>query len=277
MKDIMAWQTKNAVVEISKEDSRKDKQLLKYKGRYQNETINRNMRSIKWFLRWAKLNGYEVDETCLHYKSIYNEDKPVIFLTWEELMRVYKYDLSNRPELDKTRDMFCFCCFTSLRYSDMINLKWSNIKNDSIEVVTIKTSDTIIIDLNDYSREIIEKYRGNNNRIDGKVFKEKSSQKMNVRLKEIAKLCGIDTPIHIVEMYGSERREFTVPKYELIGTHCGRRTFICNALSMGIAPNIVMKWTGHSDYKAMKPYIDIADNIRKESMSLFNKNDIDKK
>ena len=50
------------------------------------------------------------------------------------------------------------------------------------------------------------------------------------------------------------------PKYELIGTHTGRRTFICNALSLGIPAQVVMKWTGHSDYKAMKPYIDIADD-----------------
>ena len=44
---------------------------------------------------------------------------------------------------------------------------------------------------------------------------------------------------------------------KLAGTHTGRRTFIVNALSLGITPNIVMKWTGHSDYKAMKPYIDM--------------------
>ena len=43
------------------------------------------------------------------------------------------------------------------------------------------------------------------------------------------------------------------PKWELVGTHTGPRTFIVNALSMGITPNVVMKWTGHSDYKAMKP------------------------
>lgn len=30
------------------------------------------------------------------------------------------------------------------------------------------------------------------------------------------------------------------------------RTFIVNAMSRGIAPNVDMKWTGHSDYKAMK-------------------------
>ncbi len=31
-----------------------------------------------------------------------------------------------------------------------------------------------------------------------------------------------------------------------------------------------MKWTGHSDYKAMKPYIDIADSIKANAMSRFD-------
>ena len=31
-----------------------------------------------------------------------------------------------------------------------------------------------------------------------------------------------------------------------------------------------MKWTGHSGYKAMKPYIDIADDIKASAMSKFN-------
>ena len=40
----------------------------------------------------------------------------------------------------------------------------------------------------------------------------------------------------------------------------------CFALSQGIAPQVVMKWTGHSDYKAMKPYIDVADSIKAHYM-----------
>ena len=28
-----------------------------------------------------------------------------------------------------------------------------------------------------------------------------------------------------------------------------------------------MKWTGHNDYKAMKPYIDIVDSIRAKEMT----------
>lgn len=39
---------------------------------------------------------------------------------------------------------------------------------------------------------------------------------------------------------------------------------------MGIAPHIVMKWTGHSDYSAMKPYIDVADSVRMNEMQNFN-------
>ena len=33
---------------------------------------------------------------------------------------------------------------------------------------------------------------------------------------------------------------------------------------------VVMKWTGHSDYKAMKRYIDIADDIKANAMNKFN-------
>jgi hypothetical protein len=39
---------------------------------------------------------------------------------------------------------------------------------------------------------------------------------------------------------------------------------------MGIPPEIVMKWTGHSGYKAMKPYIDVVDEIKAESMKKFD-------
>ena len=50
----------------------------------------------------------------------------------------------------------------------------------------------------------------------------------------------------------------------------GRRTFICFALSSGIPPQVVMKWTGHSDYQAMKPYIAIAEKTKADAMKLFD-------
>lgn len=89
-------------------------------------------------------------------------------------------------------------------------------------------------------------------------------------LKELAELAGIDEPIRETYYKGNKRIDEVTPKYALLGTHAGRRTFICNALSLGIPAQVVMKWTGHSDYKAMKPYIDIADDIKANAMSKFN-------
>ena len=89
-------------------------------------------------------------------------------------------------------------------------------------------------------------------------------------LKELGELAEINEPVRETYYKGNERIDEITPKYALLSTHAGRRTFICNALALGIPAQVVMKWTGHSDYKAMKPYIDIADDIRANAMNKFN-------
>lgn len=149
-------------------------------------------------------------------------------------------------------------------------MKRSDVFSDHIAITTIKTADALKIELNDYSRAILDKYKG-------EQFPKNlalpviSNQRMNEYLKELGELCGINQPITVTYYKGNERFDEVYPKYELLGTHAGRRTFICNALMLGIPANVVMKWTGHSDYKAMKPYIDIADAAKSEAMKLFNK------
>ena len=83
-------------------------------------------------------------------------------------------------------------------------------------------------------------------------------------------MAGLDDEIRITRFRGSEREDSFFPKWKLISTHTGRRTFIVQALSLGIPPNVVMKWTGHSSYRAMQPYIDIVDSAKAESMAKFN-------
>jgi hypothetical protein len=131
-----------------------------------------------------------------------------------------------------------------------------------------KTDEPLKIELNKYSKAILEKYKG----IEGiYALPVPVNQRMNKYIKEICKACEINEPICRTYYKGAERIDEIHPKYKLIGTHCGRKTFICNALMLGIAPNIVMKWTGHRDYKSMKPYIDIADKAKEEAMNLFNR------
>lgn len=236
-----------------------------------NSTIGKQLSFLKWFLRWAFKKGVHQNNAYDSYKpKLKSTQKKIIFLTWEELNKLREFEIpAAKQALDRVRDVFLFQCFTGLRYSDVFNLRRSDIKGDHIEVTTVKTSDSLIIELNNHSKAILDKYKDVAFE-DDKVLPVITNQKMNDYLKELAELASIDEPVRQTYYRGNERIDEVTPKYALLGTHAGRRTFICNALALGIPPQVVMKWTGHSDYKAMKPYIDIADDIKANAMSKFN-------
>lgn len=236
-----------------------------------NSTIGKQVGFLKWFLRWGMKKGYHQNTAYDTFKpKLKNPDKPIIFLTRKEQDQLREYQIPETKQyLERVRDVFFFCCFTGLRYSDAYNLRRSDIKDDHIEITTIKTSDHLRIELNKHSRALLEKYEGIPFKND-KALPVISNQKMNEYLKELCELAGIDTPVHLTYYRGQQRIDETLPKYELIGSHAGRRTFICNAIMLGIPANVIMKWTGHSDYKAMKPYIDVADETKVSAMDRFN-------
>ena len=238
---------------------------------HKNSTISKELAALKWFLKWAMKKGYTKSGEFEKFKpKIKNVQKKIIFLNKSELKRFTEYEIpTDKSYLEKIRDVFLFQCFTGLRYSDVFNLKRSDVKDGYLEITTLKTADNLIIELNSYSRKLLNKY------IDvefehNKALPVISNQKMNDYLKELAELAEIDELVTQTYFKGNERIEEVLPKYSLMSTHAGRRTFVCNALSLGIPPQVVMKWTGHSDYKAMKPYIDIADEIKATAMEKFD-------
>jgi len=239
--------------------------------KHKNSTISKIISSVKWFLKWAVKKGYMNNSSFELFKpKLKSTQKKIIFLTQSELEKFKNFTIpENKTHLEKIRDIFLFQCYTGLRFSDVINLKRNDIKDGYIEITTIKTVDNLIIELNKHSKSILDKYLIDK-MFDEKIFPTISNQKMNDYLKEFSELAGIDEPIRETYYRGGERIDEVLPKYALMSTHAGRRTFICNALSLGIPPQVVMKWTGHSDYKAMKPYIDIADETKISAMERFN-------
>ena len=226
-----------------------EKGLLEYTLFLQNEYGQRNnttlkqIKIIKWFLLWATKKGYNKTNDFLAFTPKFKvTDRKIIFLDWDELMKVFYFTFPARKQyLERVRDVFCFCCFTGLRYSDVANLKKSDINNNVINITTIKTHDMITIELNDYSKAILSKY------VDAEFENESalpiiSNQRMNDYLKEMGETCGINATVTMTYYKGGKRYDETCPKFKLLTTHCGRRTFICNALMLGIQPEIIMKW-----------------------------------
>lgn len=233
-----------------------------------NTTIRKKLDYLRWFLNWATERGFN---TNMAYKSFHptlkETQKKVIFLNKQELEQLKLLNIpKEHASLENVRDVFLFCCFSGLRHSDAYNLRRNDIKGDHIEVTTVKTADSIFIELNSITRQILDKYK-DVDFPDNKALPVISNQAMNRELKDLCKLAGINENIRITTYKGNQRKDEIKEKWELVGTHTGRRTFIVNCLSLGIAPNVVMKWTGHSDYKSMKPYIDIVDTIKASEMT----------
>ncbi|MBL4754003.1 MAG: site-specific integrase, partial [Flavobacteriales bacterium] len=207
-----------------------DKRLLQRFADYQlhdcghtNNTVAKTINIIKWFLNWATDEEYNKN---LKYKGFTMKERygKIIVLSWEELQHLYQMKLKNEA-LKQVRDVFCFQCFTGLRYSDVRMLKKHNIKDGYINITTVKTKEENKIPLNDYATAIIEKYEGYPGDFLLPVI---SNQNMNDHLKKLGKKAGFNERIEIVRFRGAERIVTTVYKYEVLTTHIGRKTFTTN-------------------------------------------------
>lgn len=257
--------------------------LVQRKNR--NGTIKKKITELKCFVEWASKKGFCPPVDDEHYEvKLKVIDRDVIFLTWEELMAVWNFKFDdNEKYLERARDLFCFLCFTGLRYSDFAKLKKDDVNYDKVNGATLKTGASIHVELNDYSRSILEKYKDYeevdempSNRI-GKSVKKKglalpviSSQNLNKYIKLFAEKAGLTTPTTISYYIGPTRHDDTKPKYEWLTSHAGRRTFICTALSLNVPVTTVMSWSGHSNFESMKPYVDAAGSHRRKEMKKFN-------
>lgn len=201
-----------------------------------NATAYKTISVLKTFLGWA----YERKLTTnSEYKSFRGKtyENEVVHLTEEELMNLYNLKIEDE-RLARVRDVFLFQCFTGQRYSDILALKREDVKNGTWHLRQLKTQNIIQIPLSKYAITILAKYSD---------FKLPviSNQKMNQYLKELCILAEIDESIAIVKFKGNKRIEETKKKYEVIGTHTARRTFITLSLRKGMKPEVIMKITGH--------------------------------
>lgn len=218
-----------------------------------NISIGKNISNLKTFLHWATDRGYNTNTAFLKFK-VKKEDADIIYLTENELMRLYKLDLGNNKRLESVRDVLCFGCFTGLRYSDISKLQRENVKGEEIHFTTQKTKDNLIVPLNDYAKDILKRYEYKLPII--------SNQKTNEYLKELGKLAGIDETIILTKQRGAEEVQFKEPKYNFISSHTARRTFVTLSLEKGMRPEVVMSITGHKDYKTFKKYIKLTSKVK---------------
>lgn len=235
------------------------KYAFDYKG-VQDNYFAKIIAILKTFLNWSEARGFITDLTYKRF-SYAEKDIDIVFLTLEELIHLTNFNFeSNRHS--KARDLFCFSCYTGLRYSDIKQLTHEHINENVIIKKIQKTQKTERMPLNKQALEILEKYKY----LPLNALPQISHQKANEYIKEACKIAEIDTPVLKSVSRGGKVTEKTYPKHELITMHVGRKTFVTNSLYLGMNVQAIKGITGQKKDSTFNKYLKIVEDYKKIEM-----------
>lgn len=216
-----------------------------------NSSIGKDISIIKVVCSEAyyeKINKF--DDYTNPLFNVSRETSDSIHLTNEEINILYNLNLSHNKNLEVTRDLFVLGCLTGLRYSDYSRINNSQISGFKLHVKTVKGNKKLEVNVRDSkAQSIIKKYI--NHFPQGAV-----NQVFNRNLKEICK----DIPQFqgIVERSytkGGKRITENKPKYDMVKSHSGRRSFCTNEVEAGTPIAVIMNNSGHSSEKSFWRYV----------------------
>ena len=219
-----------------------------------NNTFGKQIKTLKSFLNDSVRKGYNKH---LHFKDkefkVYKEDVHHIYLNEFELKTMLDLDFSDNRKRQTVRDLFIVACYTGVRFGDFKQISQKNIVNNRLQIKTQKTGSYVVVPLHPIVNQIIQRY-------DGKLPNTYCNNVINAELKLIGKAAGIDQRIIKVRTHGIKRKETIYRKYELISTHCARRSFATNLFKQGFPTINIMKITGHKSEKSFMRYIKVTED-----------------
>ena len=216
---------------------------------------------LKSFLNWATEKKYNENRDFEKFKAS-DHDIDIVYLTFEELMKLYKKDLES-DKLSQVRDFYCMGCFTGLRYSDLSKLHLANISDDHIVISIQKTkTQNHAIKLNKYAKEILKKYKGT-------IYEPLpviSSQKFNDYIKDCCEIAEITQPFTSHWFVGNKKLSLTQPKCKFITSHTARKTFITNSLLLGMEPKAIKKIANIKKDAVLDKYMKVTEAFTDKQM-----------
>ena len=220
------------------------------KGCAQNSAITR-LKNLKKIIRIALENDWIKKDPFAYYRFKLEETDPE-FLTMDEIKIILAKEFTIK-RVEQVRDVFVFCIFTGLAFSDVKDLSPEHLVKDNKGELWIrknrqKTKIMCNIPVLPVAASILEKYK-NVAECTGKLLPVLSNQRMNSYLKEIADVCGI-------------KKNLTF--------HMSRHTFaVTVCLENGLPIETLSKMLGHTNLKVTQAYARITYRKVTEDMKVL--------
>ncbi len=170
--------------------------FLKAEQRLSHNTVVKRLKNLKKITRIALINGWiKVDP--FRFTKIREATVEREFLVKEEIERILAKEITV-PRIAQVRDIYLFCVFSGLAFTDVCTLRPEHIMRDNngdmwIRKARQKTKNMCNIPLLEVPLALIKKYKNDPGCLkQGTVLPLISNQKMNAYLKELADLCDIN-------------------------------------------------------------------------------------
>jgi len=229
LSDFVKWKFKTTDIKLKNINSNfvvDYEYFLKVEKNLQLSTLNKAIQRFRKVLNFAISQNYMDKDPFILYKAK-RLKKEVVYLDSNELCRIEKHNFEIK-RVKQIKDLFVFCCYTGLGFTEMANLKVTDIVKGFdgelwIDIKRNKTQKSYKVPLLQQAKGIIELYQSDETDF---VFPKVSNTKFNAYLKEVAEIVGIE---------------------KNLTHHIARKTFATTILLYNDVPmEIVSELLGHS-------------------------------
>jgi integrase len=235
-----------------------------------NSTIARFCQDLITFLKTIensvdiKFPTQEIADLMNSLKQPIDNPENVIAMTklqWEALK---KFKPFTRWE-HEVFDLYRFCTYTGLRYSDAIRMNAIYLRDGHINMTAEKTRNQFSVLVNPEALEILKKYDYD--------FRDKfpSSQRININLRNVLKqIPEFCVPTIEYDYVLQKVNETVVEAFNIFSFHSSRRSFVSFALQNGATNIQVMKFTGWRDQRTLNSYTKIFGETQNNDEQMLN-------
>lgn len=221
-----------------------------------NSSVKHYMYKVKAVLNWCAEEHYPLHPSYKDYRvKLKHLAAPVLYCTREDiqnLLLLTEEQLTSRQCF--VRDVFLLACGTGLRFSDLIRLGPQHIDGNDIRIISHKTNIECRIPITPFVRQMLERVGGDMSahRIHHDSF--------NISLRAVLRnLPNWQRTLEVPKMAGKMMSTQLVPRWKLVASHCGRRTFINLAGQSQISGQRLMSMTGHTSQAMLNKYVKLQD------------------
>ena len=214
--------------------------------------ISSHWKRIKTIMRLAEDKGLHKNKAYTKFVR-HTEASDKIALTVDELDKLAYAVLPEKEDL--ARDLFLTACHIGFRISDWSKLKDSAIKDNIFTYTPEKSKIACLVPIKPIVRRILDKYKGS---LPG--IKDNQHQNLNISIREACRLAGItNTYDPRITKGGKTVRKGDTPRYKLIASHSGRRTFATQCVLKSVPIHLIMLCTGHQTLENFDKYVKLKD------------------